>query len=516
MPRGVSVASTAMVRSLVVDGWSLALLASVFLHLSAAPFTKVEESFNVQATHDLLFHGTDIPSYDHHEFPGVVPRTFAGAASLAALSWPWVRLAGAAGASKPAAQSVVRAVLGLVCVGSLCRLRRAIEARHGPEAGRWWVLISACQFHLPFYASRLLPNSLAAVITNLALAEWLLGSRPAAVVSFFAFAATVMRGDVLILAGLVGLQLLVSGRLGLLQGVGLGFLSVAASLAVTVPLDSLLWGRWLWPEGEVLWFNTVLNKSSDWGVMPWHWYWTSALPRALLGAFPLLPAGLLLDRRSLLPAFAAFGFTSLYSFLPHKELRFLLPVIPLFNLVASCAIASLQVRAFPSRKKSDGDAPVRSLCLPKAVFLAALAVAVSSLAPSLVFLRASSLNYPGGQAIIRLHLYPQLCAKGTVHIGNLAATTGVTRFGQLGPPWEYSKAENLQLEDFRSRGFSCILNEAPEVPGYEAIDSVEGFERLVLLWRPRQLLEALVALRLPIRFEQGPKLFILKRQEEVS
>lgn len=54
------------------------------VYCCVASFTKVEESFNMQAIHDILHHGVVSANFDHMTFSGPVPRTFAGAVALSA------------------------------------------------------------------------------------------------------------------------------------------------------------------------------------------------------------------------------------------------------------------------------------------------------------------------------------------------------------------------------------------------------------------------------------------------
>lgn len=81
----------------------LLIPAFILIHLYVAPYTKVEESFNIQAIHDILVHGLPLTgneadffaqNYDHVSFPGSVPRTFAGALGLAGLVKPLCGLLG--------------------------------------------------------------------------------------------------------------------------------------------------------------------------------------------------------------------------------------------------------------------------------------------------------------------------------------------------------------------------------------------------------------------------------------
>lgn len=72
-------------------------------------------------------------------------------------------------------------VQGTGVVFSLSRLRSAVQQVYGRDTGTAMLLITAMQFHLPFYASRPLPNTFALALVALALADCLLGNNARAI-----------------------------------------------------------------------------------------------------------------------------------------------------------------------------------------------------------------------------------------------------------------------------------------------------------------------------------------------
>lgn len=251
--------------------------------------------------------------------------------------------------------------------------------------------------------------------------------RRAQAVALLAAAAAVLRAELALLLAAVGLQLVATRRMGARRLAGLVAGAGAGAVAVSAPLDSYLWQRPVWPELAAFHFNAVRGAASRWGVAPWHHYWTSALPRLLLNplALPLVACALAAPatrRAAAAVALAPLLFVAAYSLQPHKEARFVLYAVPPLTAAAALAASRLAAR--------------RAASLAHAV--AALAVAASlaaSLAAALAMLLASSLNYPGGDALVQLRALvaarpgppaPVLA----VHADVLTCMTGLTLFGQ--------------------------------------------------------------------------------------
>ncbi|KAI5239250.1 hypothetical protein E4T42_08753 [Aureobasidium subglaciale] len=473
---------------------------TILLHLYLAPYTKVEESFNIQAIHDTLIHG--IPTrdaaaffdshYDHTTFPGPVPRTFVGAVVMSGLTRPLqivLNKLSSEGVDKFTYQIAARGVLGLINAAALAHFRRAIDTAFGNVAGRWYIILQASQFHVMFYASRTLPNMFAFSITILALSSLIsaqavatrtLKSSKRRRLALYLLTASgiIFRSEIAILLAVQTLYLLLQGRTSLIREViPAGLLGVIIGLGVTVSVDSYFWQRFpLWPEWIGFVYNTIQGKSSDWGVSPWHYYFVNAIPRLLLNpitwtlCIPLALVNRATRKTSLDIMLPLVAFVAIYSVLPHKEWRFIIYIIPGLTGVAAAGASWIWTR----RSKT---------LLYRVLSLALVGSTLLSFVTSLGLLYISSLNYPGGEALARLHEVAPSTQSGQtwVYMDNLACQTGVTRFLEKNAEstFKYDKTEDEKalLDPAFWQKFTYVLAEDPKriIGSWEVVDTIYGY-----------------------------------------
>ncbi len=429
----------------------LFVAAVVCAHVFLCPYTKVEESFNLQAIHDILYLRTNISAYDHHEFPGVVPRTFLGALLVSGIAAPGAFLIQHQGLAKIFTQYLARIVLGLLCASSLFAFSSATTKKFGHQAGRLVLVLTAIQFHVIFYMSRPLPNTFALIFVLRALACWFLGQH-SKLIALFTTSIVFFRSELAILAGPIILIELLTGRLSFVKFVLNGTAVALISIATTTLIDSFLWRKWLWPEAEVFYFNTVMNKSGEWGVSPFHWYFTSVLPRVFGAWLIFLPVGL--ANRTTWSYFAGiFSFVILYSFLPHKELRFIMYVFPAISAFIACGV----VQAVTWARSFKSSLPA------VACILLVLGCGFASLLTTSLALHTSMNNYPGAAALLRVQAGG---ARTSIHIASAAAQSGISRFLEV-DGITYSKVEQW-TEEAQPGQFEWLLAGEDDAGTYSA------------------------------------------------
>lgn len=454
-------------KNIVMDLADLVGIVLGALMVILTPYTKVEESFGIQAVHDILKYGfIDLGNYDHNIFPGVVPRSFIGPLILATFVKPFELL----GFRGMELQIVTRLVLLVFVVLSQGMMRRAFS-NGNKRLSNFIAITFLSQFHLTFYASRTLPNTFALVLIQLALAHWF-SNRVYSCIQLLALSTIVFRCDTVILAIPIIFQTLAFRQVSVF-----GILTHCVPICVlatmaTVYIDSYFWGYTVWPELSVLLFNSVENRSSEWGTLPLYWYFFNAIPRSLMLSVYLLPIGILcsipstftwpsVDRCTLFRVLPSVVFVSLYSLLPHKELRFIFPAIAVLTCVAGLGAW----RVWISRCKSWTGWIVWS---------GVVCMYIVNIAGACLMLYVSSLNYPGGVALSKFHkLLPEQEYRPSVHLSNLACISGVTHFGELPLHARYDKTEGLQLADLTK--FDYLISELESVPGFTQLEVIDSF-----------------------------------------
>lgn len=478
------------------------VVALILVHLYVAPYTKVEESFNIHAVYDFVNHGLEFAKFNHLTFPGPVQRTFVGLGFYGLLTRylvPYLPVE----PTQLNVQLLARALLGLVNAFGLIYLRHAVESTidlvHGnPELdvsifaaatvekngdievveeeeiiesseesrgeprstiGAWFLIFQLTHFHVLFYSSRFLPNFIALPLTNVALGLAIKGNYP---LSFcvLSFTSIVFRSDVApLLVSLFFVSTLVFGKAPFYASVAAGFFGFSFGGIFSFLIDLKVWNPELLvieylkdpalgtiPEISSFVYNVIEKNASNWGTLPFFTYFNVFLRKIFFppAVMALAIPGIANDpTRSLcsisIVGLASFGHILIMSLQPHKELRFIAYDISGIMLLASSGAA----KYWKTRSSS---------VIARLAVIGTTVSCILGFFVSLFMLYVLSKNYPGGEALQAFNQYfLERIGNGTlpgdsvytVHLEVMPKMTGANLFGELQD--EFLKKHNISL-----------------------------------------------------------------------
>lgn len=430
----------------------------LFLALTDDGIYWPDEAYQtVEPAHRLVFGSGMIA----HEFV-IGSRSFCLPGLLAVPLWLWKLCGGTQPHQALALLKLCFALASVATAWAVARLARAQGARPLPAAaGAALFALGSVPIYFGFRTLSETASTLP-VALGFALALDPRGGarRVAAGASLLGFAVLLRLQNGLFCAALP-LALLLQRRR---RDAGLAALALAGWAAAFGLLDLATWGRPFQSAIAYLRFNLVEGRAAQWGVEGPGYYaaalWRSSpLPSLCLAILVPLSArkapGLLL---------AALGFAAAHALTPHKELRFLLPVLPLF-----CALAAVGLEEVARGRWAASALPLAVLAcaaIDGAGFHQLRFGQLGQYGPS----RAGDWAYQDFAQVTRLlyaaHDRPDLCGLKMEGVdlvwsfGGAALHRAVPLYQHDRPPWRGAGFFNYAIA-VRGRSAGEVVAEAP-------------------------------------------------------
>ncbi|XP_020527633.1 GPI mannosyltransferase 3 isoform X1 [Amborella trichopoda] len=132
-------------------------------------------------------------------------------------------------------------------------------------------------------------------------------------------------------------------------------------LMITYLLDWYMYGARTFVPLNFLKFNFLSSGGDYYGTHKWHWYFTQGFLAMLFTFLPFSAIGIWKSKEWKLSGLIAWVL-GLYSFLGHKEFRFVLPVLPLALIFSGYTLAVMEIPSDAKLKRSQ-DKSQKSFCL---------------------------------------------------------------------------------------------------------------------------------------------------------